>query len=194
MSVAAIILAAGASTRLGQPKQLLKFHGESLLQRAIRIAAESGASPVFVVLGANAEVISASIQLGNSIPVINDNWRSGMASSIHAGLGAMDAATLDSTGALLMGCDQPLLTADHLRFLLATFEAQASPAIVCSGYGGIRAVPAVFPPEVFPQLRDLHGDKGARALLAQPPCPVITQEFPGGEIDIDLPGDLNHLT
>ncbi len=132
MTVAAIILAAGASTRLGHPKQLLKFHGESLLQRAIRVATESGASPVFTVLGANAELIRASIQPGNSISVINDEWGTGMASSIHVGLRAMVADALDASGALLMSCDQPLLTADYLRSLLAEFEAQALPGIVCA--------------------------------------------------------------
>lgn len=193
MSVAAIILAAGASRRLGQPKQLLEYHGEPLLARAIRIAKECGASRVFTVLGANVEIICASMQFGDATLVVNDHWQMGMATSIHAGLRAMDAADPHVTGALLMSCDQPLLTADLLRTLIGAFEAQASPAIVCSSYGDVRGVPAIFPRGVFPQLRALRGDKGARALLANPPCCLIAQEFPGGEIDIDLPADLAHL-
>ncbi len=193
MSVAAIILAAGASRRLGQPKQLLEYEGETLLARAIRIATEGGASPVFSVLGANFEIICASMKFGDAILVINDQWEKGMATSIHAGLRAMGAAVPDATGVLLMSCDQPLLTTAHLQSLIGAFEAQSSPAIVCSSYGGVRGVPAVFPRDAFPQLNALKGDRGARALLAQPPCSVIVQEFPGGEIDIDLPSDLAHL-
>lgn len=193
MSVAAIILAAGASSRLGQPKQLLKVHGEFLIDRAIRIAVECGAEPVFNVFGANFEVICASMRPSKSISVINEQWQQGMATSIHAGLRAMEAAVPHATGALLMGCDQPRLSAEHLRTLLATFETRDLPAIVCSSYGGIRGAPAVFPPTVFSQLRALRGDKGARSLLAQAPCPVIAKEFPGGETDIDLPSDLTYL-
>lgn len=193
MSVAAIILAAGASRRLGQPKQLLEHHGEPLLARSIRIATESGASPVFTVLGANFEMICASMQFGDAILVINDQWQKGMATSIHAGLRAMDAAAPHVAGALLMSCDQPLLTGGHLRTLISTFEAQASPAIVCSSYGNVHGVPAVFPRDVFSQLRALRGDKGARAILAAQASSLIALEFPGGEIDIDLPTDLAHL-
>ena len=193
MSVAAIILAAGASRRLGQPKQLLEYLDEPLLGRAVRIAKEGGASQVFTVLGANFEKICASMQFGSSILVINDQWQKGMATSIHAGLRAMDAAAPQVAGALLMSCDQPLLTAGHLRTLISAFETQGSPAIVCSSYGNVYGVPAVFPRGVFSQLRALRGDKGARTLLASPTCSLIAQEFPGGEIDIDLPADLAHL-
>jgi molybdenum cofactor cytidylyltransferase len=193
MSVAAIILAAGASHRLGQPKQLLEFRGEPLLERAIRIATESGVSSVFTVLGANFEVICASLDFKDAILVANDQWQKGMATSIHAGLRAMEAAAPHATGVLLMSCDQPLLTADHLRTLIGAFEAQPPPAIVCSSYGGVHGVPAIFPREIVPRLRALRGDKGARAILAQPPCSLIAREFPGGAIDIDLPADLAHL-
>ena len=193
MSVAAIILAAGASRRLGQPKQLLEYLGEPLLGRAVRIAKEGGASQVFTVLGANFEKICASMHFGDAIMVINDQWQKGMATSIRAGLRAMDAAAPQVAGALLMSCDQPLLTAGHLRALISTFEAQASPTIVCSSYGNVHGVPAVFPRDVFPQLSALKGDKGARTLLDSPTCSPVALEFPGGEIDIDLPADLAHL-
>jgi molybdenum cofactor cytidylyltransferase len=193
MSVAAIILAAGASSRLGQPKQLVEYRGEALLARAIRIALESGAVPVFNVLGANAELICASIPLGGSILVINDQWQEGMSTSIQAGLRALDAASPASIGALLMTCDQPLLTADHLRTLISDFEAHSLPTIVGSFYGGSIGVPAIFPREVFSHLLALKGDKGARALLAQPPCRLVARDFPGGEVDIDTPDDLSHL-
>jgi len=193
MSVAAIILAAGASRRLGQPKQLLQFGAETLLERALRLAKEGGASPVLAVLGAHFAAICASIPFNNAIPVFNERWAQGISSSIQAGLQALDAGTSDAAGALVMSCDQPRLTAGHLRALIQTFAAQTSPAIVASSYAGVQGVPAVFPRSVFPGLLALTGDKGARALLAKPPCRVIALPFDGGEVDIDLPSDLAQI-
>jgi molybdenum cofactor cytidylyltransferase len=196
MPVAAIVLAAGASRRLGQPKQLLRLGGETLLERAIRMAAESGATPVFVILGAHSEQIRAAVplnQLPHAIPVLNSAWAQGMASSIHTALRPLSIVAPQAEGALILTCDQPRLTAAHLRALLQAFDAQPAPAIVASAYAGVLGIPAVFPRQVFANLRALRGDKGARALLLQPPCPLISLPFPGGEIDIDLPADLAQL-
>jgi CTP:molybdopterin cytidylyltransferase MocA len=193
MPVAAIVLAAGASRRLGQSKQLLKHDGETLLKRAIRLANEAGASPLFAVLGADFHVICASIPFDNAIRVLNKHWEQGIATSIHAGLHALNAAVPDATGALLLACDQPRLTAIHLRTLIGTFAAQPAPSIIASTYAGVLGVPAVFPRSVFPELKALRGDTGARPLLMQPPCPLIAVEFAGGEVDIDSPADLAEL-
>jgi CTP:molybdopterin cytidylyltransferase MocA len=193
MNVAAIILAAGASRRLGQPKQLLSYRGETLLGRAIRLANEAGVSPVLVVLGANFEVVLAAIQPHTSIPVHNDRWRQGIASSIEAGLRALSVCAPEADGALFLGCDQPRLTADHLRSLVGAFAAQESEGIAASSYAGVHGVPAVFPRQTFAELRGLSGDKGARSVIDRAPCAVITIEFPGGEIDIDSPEDLAQL-
>ncbi|MGD0733976.1 MAG: nucleotidyltransferase family protein [Terracidiphilus sp.] len=187
MPVAAIILAAGASRRLGQPKQLLMHGGETMLGRAIRLAVEAGADPVLVVLGAQAERISASLESNRATVVINDGWEQGIASSIHAGLRALYATV---PGVLIMSCDQPRLTAEHLRALIENFIAQNESAIVASAYAGIHGVPAVFPRSTFPDLFALAGDKGARALLVRPQCLLIALKFPGGEADIDTPEDL----
>src|SRR5271169_3698885 len=166
MSVAAIILAAGASRRLGRPKQLLLHKGETLLVRAIRLAGEAGASPVIVVLGAHYPEIRAAVSFGNAMGVVNDDWEQGIASSIHAGLDVLDSILPNAPGALLMTCDQPRLSAGHLRALIGGFSAQSTPAIVASKYAGTLGVPAVFPRSIFPGLRGLRGDQGARALLS----------------------------
>jgi molybdenum cofactor cytidylyltransferase len=193
MTVPAIILAAGASRRLGQPKQLIKYREETLLERALRLAKEAGAAPVLVLLGAHFAPICAMIPFNDAIPVLNDKWEKGLSSSIHAGLHELDVRAPDAPGVLVMSCDQPRLTANHLRALLASFATQPTPSIVVSSYSGAQGVPAIFPRLVFPDLHALRGDKGARSLLVQPPCPVISLPFEGGELDIDLPGDLAQL-
>ncbi len=193
MPVAAIILAAGASRRLGQPKQLVPVDGEPLLARALRLAKEAGAEPVIAVLGAHAELIRPAISFDGAVLVVNDRWQQGMATSIHAGLHALATHAPESDAALILACDQPRLTADHLRSLLAVHAAKAEPSIVASAYAGTTGTPAIFPRQVFPRLLALRGDKGARALLADPPCPLIAVPFEGGEIDIDLPSDLERL-
>jgi molybdenum cofactor cytidylyltransferase len=193
MSVAAIILAAGASRRLGQPKQLLLYKGETLLERAIRLAGEAGALPVIVVLGAHYSEIRAAVSFGNAMGVVNEDWEQGIASSIHAGLDVLDSILPEAPGALLMTCDQPRLGEAHLRALIGGFSAQSSPAIVASKYAGTLGVPAVFPRSIFPELRGLRGDQGARALLSKATLPVLAIGFPGGEVDIDSAADLAQL-
>lgn len=193
-SIPAIILAAGASSRLGQPKQLVRYNGETLLERAIRIAGESGASPVIVVLGAHHAQIGAVIRLGHAKAIYNPFWAAGLASSIHAGLNAVELDAPASEGVLILPCDQLRLSADHLRGLLSTFAAQADPSIAASTYAGALGIPAVFPRSAFPDLLALEGDKGARALLLNPPCPVISIPFAGGEVDLDRPADLDLLS
>ncbi|HZB87179.1 MAG TPA: nucleotidyltransferase family protein [Terracidiphilus sp.] len=193
MPVAAVILAAGASRRLGQPKQLVTVRGEVLLARAIRLASEAAAEPVIAVLGAHFAGISAAVSFKNAFPAFNSQWQQGMASSIHAGLRELDARAPQSTGALLMACDQPRLTAAHLRTLLEAFSTQPQPAIAASFYADALGIPAVFPRAVFDALLALKGDKGARALLIKPLCPLVSIPFAGGEIDIDSPEDLDWL-
>jgi CTP:molybdopterin cytidylyltransferase MocA len=193
MTVAAIILAAGASRRLGQPKQLLTLQDETLLARAVRLAQEADASPILAVLGSNFREIRVAISSSNAISVHNDRWRQGIASSIHAGLRALSVCAPEVAGALLMGCDQPRVTADHLRALINTFSSQDSPAILASSYAGVLGVPAVFPQNTFAELKALRGDKGARSVIEKGSHPVIAVECAGGEIDIDSPADLAQL-
>lgn len=180
MKVAAIILAAGGSTRMGHPKQLLKLGEERLLERAVRVAEEAGCAPVVVVLGASAEVILAECSLDNAAVVINPDWLEGMASSIRRGVqqvsGACDAA-------VLMVCDQPAVTSDHLRKLAGRCTDRWSGGAVASSYAGRRGVPACFPASHFSELLMLCGDSGARRLLESSPA----IDLAGGELDIDTP-------
>lgn len=193
MSIAAIIVAAGKSSRLGQPKQLIVMDGEPLLQRAIRCASEASASPVFVVLGAHREMIENSIDFGVAKIVENSAWEEGLASSVRAGVHAVQAEEPSAEGLLLMTCDQPRVTADHLHRLIMMSYAQSAPTAIASTYAGIRGIPAIFPRQAIGDLLGLRGDTGARALLARPPWPLISVSFAGGDVDIDLPEDLAQL-
>lgn len=192
-SLPAIVLAAGASRRLGQPKQLLTFQGETLLARTIRLAREARSTPVYVVIGAHSEQVSKALENTEGVPVVNQHWTEGIASSIHAGLLALNQDQPDSPGVLILACDQPRLTVAHLRNLIHAFSEQADPSIAASEYSGALGVPAAFPRRIFPDLFALQGDKGARTLLLRPPCPLIQVGFIGGEIDIDRPEDRVHL-
>lgn len=193
MSIPAIVLAAGSSSRLGRPKQLVEFQGETLLARAIRLANDAGANPVFVVLGANLEAILPAGLPDEAIPVVNKDWEEGISTSIQAGLRAVHGVLPATEGVLILACDQPRLSAHHLRALLRAFSSGSGPVIAASMYDGAFGTPSIFPRMGFRQLFELRGDKGARTLFGKPPCPVVGVQFPDGEVDIDTPADLDQL-
>ncbi len=193
--VPAILLAAGASTRLGQPKQLLRlpvFGGKTLLDHAVALARAAGAVPIFVVLGAHAEEIHLECELLDCSVVHNEAWTEGMASSLRVGIAAVLDSAPAATGTLVLVCDQPGLSGEHLRSLLGAHNADAN-RIVASRYAGRRGVPAVFRRALFASLRELRGDEGARALLQHAEAAVHALDFPGGELDLDSPEDLERL-
>jgi molybdenum cofactor cytidylyltransferase len=191
--VPAIIIAAGSSSRLGQPKQLLVLDGETLLQRAIRVAKEAGASPVLGVLGSHREQIESQVDLSEVSAVLNPAWEQGMATSIRAGVQALEQQAPKPGGLLLMVCDQPSVTAEHLGRMLHAFR-QDPTRTIASVYAARRGVPAIFPQFAFPDLLALRGDRGARGLLLNPNRSVTEIPLEHGEFDIDRPEDLARLS
>lgn len=192
LPIPAILLAAGASTRLGQPKQLLRlqaFAGETLIDHAAGLARTAGAMPMFVVLGAHAEEIQQQAKLSGCTLLRNEDWAEGMASSVRSGISAVMEQIPEASGALLLVCDQPGLTADHLGQLLAAHHSDPM-MIAASRYAGRTGVPAVVPRALFPALLELRGDRGARAIFEQSGLTIHPIEFPQGEWDIDSPEDL----
>lgn len=182
--IAVVILAAGQSRRLRRPKQLVLLDGEPLVHRAARIALDAGIGRVRVVLGACAEEVMAAL---GSLPVkcaFNQEWESGMASSIRVGVNGLSCPTL------LMTCDQPGVTAEHLRALAAAHQASPE-TIVASAYAGAIGTPALFPAKRLDQLRALQGDRGARGLLQGERVQALP--LPGGELDVDTVEDLERL-
>ncbi|MGC1872715.1 MAG: nucleotidyltransferase family protein [Acidobacteriaceae bacterium] len=193
--VPAILLAAGASTRLGQPKQLLRlpvFGGETLLDHAVALARAAGAAPIFVILGAHAEEIILECELLDCILVRNEAWAEGMASSLRVGIAAVLENAPAASAAMVLVCDQPGLSAEHLGRLLDVHGEDGN-RIAASRYAGRTGVPAIFPRAVFPALLELQGDQGARALLQQPGTAIHAIDFPGGELDLDSPEDIARL-
>ena len=193
MSVPAIILAAGGSRRLGQPKQLVCIAGETLLARAIRVVRASASDPILVVFGSHHENIRAAVDLSHVRVVMNPIWEQGIATSIHAGIRELLDLDPDAAAALFLVCDQPRLTTEHLRTLIETHEQASEPRIVASQYAGTAGIPAIFPKSQFAKLLALRGDAGARHLLRNPESPVVEVEFSDGEIDIDTPSNLERI-
>lgn len=187
MTVAAAILAAGGSTRLGQPKQLLAYGGATLVETiAARVRATS-CTRTALVLGANRDAIATRVaHLGVDV-VANEAWREGMASSVRAAV--RWARTTACSGLLVAVVDQPHLSTAHLERLLAAFGAGAD--AIASRYAGRLGVPAVFPRSWFAALEQLQGDRGARGLLERSQAVAI--DWAEGRIDIDEPADLRHL-
>ncbi len=178
MRIAAVVLAAGASRRLGEPKQLVRLGGERLLERAVRVAREAGCDPVLVVLGCGAERIAAECALGAAQVVMNEDWAEGMGASIRVGVATLPE---DVDGAVVMTCDQPAVTADHLGRLIDA----GGDAVAASAYVGRGGVPAFFRARYFAELLQLRGDAGARALLET----AVAVELRQGELDVDTPDD-----
>jgi molybdenum cofactor cytidylyltransferase len=176
MKCGALILAAGASTRLGRPKQLVRLGNETLLDRSVRIAEEAGCAPIVVVLGASEDQIRNRCKLQDVLIVSHPDWAEGMGTTLSRGAQAFE----DVQGILVMTCDMPAVTADHLRTLMSSEQ------IAASSYAGRKGVPAYFPRGQFPTLLELKGDTGARELLQH--AQVV--ELAGGELDVDTVDDL----
>lgn len=183
--IAAVVLAAGGSTRLGRPKQLVEVDGEPLVRRAARAALDGGCEPVIVVLGASAAGSRAALAGLAVRAVDNQDWRGGMATSVRAGV---EAAVADRpAGVALLVCDQVRLDAGVVRRLLDLAAAHPDAPVACR-YGGVVGVPAVFPAAMAPGLLRLRGDRGARDLLRGAGEPAVL-DWPEGALDLDAPGD-----
>jgi molybdenum cofactor cytidylyltransferase len=171
VTIAAVVLAAGESSRLGRPKQDVVLNGETLLERTVRVAAGAGLSPVIVVVR-EARYIEPLQQKG-AVVLLNRLAFEGMATSIRAGI--QGAQAVGVSGAVVLTCDQPGVTAAHLRALVEEADA------VCgSAYAGRVGVPAYFPVASFGELLKLEGDVGARQLL------VDAKAVPLKSLSIDI--------
>jgi molybdenum cofactor cytidylyltransferase len=185
-----ILLAAGGSTRMGTPKQLLPFGDTTLLRHAVETALASDCDPVLVVLGAAAESAAAAIAGLPVDAVTNVDWAKGMGTSLRLGLRTVLETTAPAA-VVVMVCDQPAVTAVLIGELIDAYKAGAT--LVAAEYSGIIGVPALIGREWFEELLALGDDAGARALLKRHPDRVKPIPFPQGALDVDTPEDYQRL-
>jgi CTP:molybdopterin cytidylyltransferase MocA len=188
--VAGILLAAGAGTRLGRPKALVELGGQSLASRGVALLRDGGAEPVIVVTGA-ARIDLPGVDLPGVVAVHNPDWRTGMGSSLRAGLAGLP----DSADAVVIALvDQPLIGASAVRRLIAAFSAGADVAV--AGYAGQPRNPVLVARAYWAEVMAAAvGDAGARRLLRAHPELVTLVECgdTGRPDDLDTEDDLRRL-
>lgn len=185
-TLAAIVLAAGASARLGMPKALIEYRGETLLARAICAAASVADLAPIVVLGAAHERIRKQLSTEHARVIVNSDWATGQSTSLRAGVAALPRCD----AALVCLCDQPLVDGTALERLREAW-LDAPRRLIASVYDGTRGAPAIFPRARFDDLCALTGDCGARRLLHDDDVWVVG--VPEAAFDIDTPADLERL-
>jgi len=185
-----IILAAGSSSRMGNPKQNLLFKGQTLLQIAIKTALAANCCSAVVVLGANYDMISPTI-FDQPIHIFeNENWEAGMGSSISYSLSELLKLQPDTSSVLFMLTDQPLITPGLINMLI---NKAAPGKIIASSYNDTLGPPVLFDKLFFNELLVMQGNEGAKKLLQKHPEAVVAVPFPSGAFDIDTPEDYERL-
>ena len=187
-----ILLAAGASSRMGQPKQQLPYKGSTLLDHAITTATQSDAGMTVVVLGSHADLLSPIVQKHNIPFTIHEQWHQGMAGSIQAGMRILLENNPLMDGIMIILCDQPRVTTALLNHLISV-KATLHKGIVACSYEQAVGVPVLFDKSYFPALMALQGEAGAKRVLQEFHDDVALVNFPEGSIDIDTPEDLHWL-
>jgi molybdenum cofactor cytidylyltransferase len=188
MNIGIIVLAAGSSSRMGSSKQLLEIDGQPLLCKCVDEALAASPSRVVVVLGANEKPHRELLERLPVQIVSNFYWKTGMGSSIKTGLNYLIQSGADLDGVILMVCDQPGLTAEHLQKLIQKFH-EKNKAIIASYYARSSGVPVLFGRSFFSNLLLLSDDHGAKKIVQQFPDQVETVAFPSGSIDLDTQED-----
>ena len=177
-----LILAAGASTRLGQPKQLVQLRGRPALHVVLSTAVAIAGNAVTVVVGANAGRLSYLLSHSPASSIVNKHW--------EEGLGVVPPS---ADALMIVLGDQVCVTSDDLRRLLAAWNEQPN-VIATAAYGQTIGAPAIFPRAYFGELAQLRGDQGARRVLLRNPDRLVRVPMPNAAIDLDTPEDLAALT
>lgn len=187
--IPALLLAAGISRRMGQPKQLLEWQGQPLVRHvAGNVLAAQSVERLVVVIGAVAdEVRTALAGLGPRLTIAeNPDYASGQASSLRVGLAALPTA---SAAVLVVLADQPLVTPGLIDHLIAAYRAQPAALALVPTYQGQRGTPTILGCGLFAELRELQGDVGARVVLHRHPDAVcrVAVDDPAVVVDLDTP-------
>jgi len=189
--IAAIILAAGGSARMGKPKLTLDWHGTPLVRWVARVALNAGCSPVIIVTGAEPDMDYESLA---NLPLLfahNADWESGQSSSVRTGINALPQ---DVDAALILLGDQPQIPVTVLKTLINAYCKETPPPLILAAAAGEqRANPVLFDRVMFPALTNLKGDAGARTIFALYPVQLIPFENADLKLDIDSPEDYQRL-
>lgn len=188
----AIILAAGASSRMGHSKQLIKVEGQTLIAKAVNTARAAGANEIIVVAGLNHELIKNEVKNPSVHLVVNASPEKGMGSSLKCGLNFTLNKFPSCDSAMILVCDQPLLSSTHLQRMVDE-RIKTNTLIVSSFYQGKNGVPALFHKSIFDQLLKIDDHHGAKKIIEQNPTLVKSIDFPEGAVDLDTPDDWNNF-
>jgi len=186
-----ILLAAGASVRMGKAKQLLEFQAKTLLRRSAETALQIS-DKVVVTLGARSAVLLSEIE---DLPVQiaeNKDWKTGMGGSIKIGLEKLLEANENFKSVMILVCDQPFVNVDLLQKIVVEFEKTNASVVACE-YENTLGVPALFSREIFPELLALDSSNGAKYLIKKHLSNLIRVAFPEGAFDVDTPADYEKL-
>lgn len=191
IKIAALILAAGGSSRMGTPKQLLPWKDTTLLGHTIEIIKKLEIQEIAVVVGAQHTKIEASIAHLNVKTILNSNWQAGLGTSIAVGISKL-VSNQNLDGVLIALADQPLINTSHYNTLLTTLKKNKT-AVIATAYPKKAGVPAIFPRSYFEQLSALKQDQGATSLLNNLNNKVISINGKGLTVDLDTPQDYQTL-
>lgn len=186
-----ILLAAGESARLGEPKQLVRFQGATLLRRSVKAALKISGK-IVVTLGSRIEIIRKEIEDLPVEIVENKDWQTGMSGSIKVGLKKLFDDADSIRAVVVMVCDQPFVDENLLEKIITKFHETDAPIVACA-YQNTRGVPALFHRKLFPELLALDAKAGAKRLIKKYESQTATVSFPEGEFDIDTPADYEKL-
>lgn len=192
-ATAIIILAAGELSRMGQPKQLLPFRGQSLLRHTAQTALATPFRPVVVVLGANADLLRPELDGLNVHIALNPDWQQGMSRSLQIGITMASSLTPYPLSLIPILCDQPFVTPELLSRLVEAGQETGKPIAACD-YGGSPGVPAWFHHPLTAELLALQGAAGAKQIFANHVGEIALVPFPEGAQDIDTPEDYARLS
>lgn len=188
-----ILLAAGSSTRMGSPKQLLLYQGKTLLERIVDTSLQVfDNNKIILVLGANHSEIAFQIKDKITLISVNEEWKSGMASSIKAGLQTLLNHFPEMERCFISVCDQPYLSSEVFIEMLKLAD-YSSKEIIAAEYAGTIGVPVLFSKKYFKKLQHLSGEQGAKKIIQQNMDDVNIFTFDEGAIDIDTPSDYANL-
>jgi molybdenum cofactor cytidylyltransferase len=187
-----IILAAGNSSRLGEPKQLLTYQGKSLIRRIAEAGIEAIGDPVIIVTGSNAALIENELLPLPCHHAFNADWQEGMSSSIRTGITKLLEIAPNVTGVILAVSDQPFVASSLFKDLIEKAKTENAGIVACA-YGDTLGTPVLFTRKYFDELLSLTGAEGAKKLLKMHRNDVVSHSFPLGTVDIDTREDYQNL-